>query len=93
MRVVLADDTMLLREGVALLLGEAGFDVVGQAGDRRGARRAASASTRPTSRSSTCGCRPRTPTRACRPRSTIRAQHPGTSACSCSPSTPTSASR
>jgi DNA-binding NarL/FixJ family response regulator len=31
-RVVLADDTMLLREGVALLLGEAGFDVVGQAG-------------------------------------------------------------
>jgi DNA-binding NarL/FixJ family response regulator len=33
MRVVVADDTMLLREGVALLLGEAGFDVVGQAGD------------------------------------------------------------
>ena len=33
MRVVLADDTMLLREGVALLLGEAGFDVVGQAGN------------------------------------------------------------
>ncbi len=32
MRVVLADDTMLLREGVALLLAEAGFDVVGQAG-------------------------------------------------------------
>ncbi len=33
MRVVVADDTMLLREGVALLLGEAGFDVVGQASD------------------------------------------------------------
>jgi DNA-binding NarL/FixJ family response regulator len=32
-RIVLADDTMLLREGVALLLGEAGFDVVGQAQD------------------------------------------------------------
>ena len=31
MRVVLADDTMLLREGVALLLGEAGFEVVAQA--------------------------------------------------------------
>jgi DNA-binding NarL/FixJ family response regulator len=31
MRVVLADDTMLLREGVALLLAEAGFDVVAQA--------------------------------------------------------------
>jgi DNA-binding NarL/FixJ family response regulator len=28
--VVLADDTMLLREGVALLLAEAGFDVVSQ---------------------------------------------------------------
>jgi DNA-binding NarL/FixJ family response regulator len=32
MRVVLADDTMILREGVALLLEQAGFDVVGQAG-------------------------------------------------------------
>jgi len=32
MRVVLADDTMLLREGVAMLLNEAGFDVAGQAG-------------------------------------------------------------
>jgi DNA-binding NarL/FixJ family response regulator len=32
MRIVLADDTMLLREGVALLLGQAGFEVVGQAG-------------------------------------------------------------
>jgi len=31
-RVVLADDTMLLREGVARLLCEAGFDVVAQAG-------------------------------------------------------------
>jgi DNA-binding NarL/FixJ family response regulator len=33
MRVVLADDTMLLRKGVALLLVEAGFEVVGQAGN------------------------------------------------------------
>ena len=32
MRVVLADDTMILREGIARLLGEAGFEVVGQAG-------------------------------------------------------------
>jgi DNA-binding NarL/FixJ family response regulator len=32
-RVVLADDSVLLREGVARLLGEAGFEVVGQAGD------------------------------------------------------------
>ena len=33
MRVILADDSMLLREGLARLLGEAGFDVVGRAGD------------------------------------------------------------
>jgi DNA-binding NarL/FixJ family response regulator len=32
-RVVLADDDVLLREGVASLLGGAGFEVVGQAGD------------------------------------------------------------
>jgi DNA-binding NarL/FixJ family response regulator len=33
MRVVLADDSVLLREGIARVLAEAGFDVVGQAGD------------------------------------------------------------
>jgi DNA-binding NarL/FixJ family response regulator len=33
MRVVLADDSLLLREGVARLLEEAGLDVVAQAGD------------------------------------------------------------
>jgi DNA-binding NarL/FixJ family response regulator len=33
MRVVLADDSVLLREGVARLLEDAGMDVVGQAGD------------------------------------------------------------
>jgi DNA-binding NarL/FixJ family response regulator len=32
-RVVLGDDSVLLREGVARLLADAGFDVVGQAGD------------------------------------------------------------
>jgi DNA-binding NarL/FixJ family response regulator len=32
-RVVLADDTVLLREGVARILEEAGFEVVGQAGN------------------------------------------------------------
>jgi DNA-binding NarL/FixJ family response regulator len=32
-RVVLADDTVLLREGVARILDDAGFDVVGQAGN------------------------------------------------------------
>jgi DNA-binding NarL/FixJ family response regulator len=33
MRVVIADDSLLVREGIARLLDEAGFDVVGQAGD------------------------------------------------------------
>src|ERR671938_956091 len=32
-RVVVADDSVLLREGIARLLEERGFDVVGQAGD------------------------------------------------------------
>jgi DNA-binding NarL/FixJ family response regulator len=32
-RVVIADDAVLLREGVARILEEAGFDVVGQAGN------------------------------------------------------------
>jgi DNA-binding NarL/FixJ family response regulator len=33
LRVVIADDSLLVREGTARLLAEAGFDVVGQAGD------------------------------------------------------------
>ncbi|HEV8165817.1 MAG TPA: response regulator, partial [Actinomycetota bacterium] len=33
MRVVLAEDDVLLREGLASLLDRAGFQVVGQAGD------------------------------------------------------------
>lgn len=33
MRVVIADDSVLLREGIARLLAERGFDIVGQAGD------------------------------------------------------------
>ena len=33
MRVVIAEDDVLLREGIARLLTEAGFDVVGRAGD------------------------------------------------------------
>ena len=43
MRVVIADDTALLREGLARMLAERGFEVAGQAGDAGGcrARRAA----------------------------------------------------
>src|SRR4051812_50151585 len=33
MRVVVADDSVLMREGIVRLLSEAGFEVVGQAGD------------------------------------------------------------
>ena len=33
LRIVLADDSLLLREGIARLLVEAGFDVVAQAAD------------------------------------------------------------
>ncbi|MCI2415947.1 response regulator transcription factor [Saccharopolyspora sp. K220] len=36
MRVVLAEDDVLLREGLASLLERSGFDVVGQAGDSSG---------------------------------------------------------
>jgi len=39
MRVVVADDSVLLREGVVRLLEEAGLDVVGQAGDAEDLKR------------------------------------------------------
>jgi DNA-binding NarL/FixJ family response regulator len=39
MRVVIGEDQALLREGIARLLEEAGFDVVGQAGDAIDLRR------------------------------------------------------
>ena len=34
MRLIIAEDDVLLREGIARILGEEGFDVVAQAGDR-----------------------------------------------------------
>jgi DNA-binding NarL/FixJ family response regulator len=36
LRIVLGDDSLLLREGIARLLAEAGFEVVAQAGDADG---------------------------------------------------------
>jgi serine/threonine-protein kinase len=39
MRVVIADDVMLLRSGLARLLAEAGVEVVGEAGDAEGLMR------------------------------------------------------
>ena len=41
MRVVVAEDSVLLREGIGRLLDEAGFEVVGQAGDADDGLRAA----------------------------------------------------
>ena len=65
-RVVIAEDTVLLREGLAGLLEDAGHEVVGSAATPR---RSSPwwASTCRTSRSSTCGCRRATTTRACAP--------------------------
>ena len=67
-QVVVADDDVLLREGLASLLERSGFDVVGQAADATelldpGARDAS-----PPSSWSTSGCRRRTPPRASMPR-------------------------
>ena len=85
LRVVLADDSVLLREGLARLLEESGFEVAASPATPRTCS-ARSAPTARTSPSSTCGCRPRTPTRACAPR-TRSAPTTRASACSCSPST------
>ena len=60
MRIVIADDEMLMREGLARLLGDAGFDVVGRASDGPELLRAVRL-TSPTSRSSTSRCRRPTP--------------------------------
>ena len=40
MRVVIADDSVLLREGLARVLAENGFEVVAQAGDAAALERA-----------------------------------------------------
>ena len=61
--VALADDTVLLREGIARLLADAGFEVVAQSGNADDLLRHV-AMHKPTSRSSTSACRRRTRTRA-----------------------------
>ena len=75
-RVVLADDSVLLREGIARLLEDVGFEVVGQAGDADELLRKVRRTSRMW-RSSTSACRRRTPTRVCAPRSEIRARPRG----------------
>ena len=76
MRIALADDADLLREALASALTSAGFEVVGQAGDAEGLLRIVDAQ-RPTSSSSTSGCRRPTRPRASRRRAQIRASAPG----------------
>ena len=77
MRVVIADDTLLVREGIASLLRRAGIDVVAEAGDAEELLRDGRRRTRPTSRSSTSGCRRPTTDEGLRAAHEIRARHPG----------------
>ena len=65
-RVVVADDDVLLREGLASLLERAGFEVVGQAGDGPQLLELVR-SEKPDSWWSTSGCRRRTPQRGSTP--------------------------
>ena len=64
MRVVIADDNLLMREGIAALVRRAGIEVVGEAGDADELLAAVEEHAR-TPPSSTCGCRRRTPTKGC----------------------------
>ena len=76
-RVVIAEDSVLLREGVARLLEEAGFEVVGRGRRRRGP---AAQGPRPQARrraSSTSGCRPTHTDDGLRAALVIRAELPG----------------
>ena len=67
-RVVIADDSLLVREGIASLLRRAGFEIAAEAAAPDRAARGRRASTGPTSRSWTSGCRPPTPRRGSTPR-------------------------
>ena len=67
MRAVIAEDAVLLREGLSRLLDEGGFDVVDGVDDGEALLRSVEP-TSPTSASSTSACRRRSATRASRPR-------------------------
>lgn len=64
--VVIAEDGVLLREGLATLLARFGHRVAATAGDAEGLVKAVEEHA-PTSWSPTCGCRPASPTRGCGP--------------------------
>ena len=86
LRVVVADDSVLLREGLIRLLAENGHDVVAAVGDGPSLVRGHRAAHARTSRWWTSGCRRRTPTRACAPRSRPASGSPAPR-CWCCPST------
>ena len=67
MRVVIGEDSLLLREGIARVLEASGIEVVGLAGDYDELIAAVDRGAARTSPSSTSACRPPTPTRACAP--------------------------
>ena len=76
MRVVIADDAVLLREGLARVLGENGYEVVAQVGDAE-ALHDAVASARPDLAIVDVRMPPdASPTRARRRRSRLRAEYP-----------------
>ena len=76
MRVVIAEDSVLLREGLTRLLAEAGFEVVAAVAEAESAPARRRRARSPTSRSWTCGCRRPSPTRACAPPCVIRSRWP-----------------
>ena len=83
MRVVIAEDSVLLREGLTRLLTDRGHDVVAGVGDAEALIKTVARAGRRRARcrtwwSRTYGCRRRTPTRACGPRSQLRRGPPGT---------------
>ena len=64
MRVALADDSVLFREGIARVLAERGFEVVAQAGNAEQLL-ATIDTAKPMSSYSTSGCRRHTRTKGC----------------------------
>ena len=84
-RTIVADDSVLLRDGVVRLLSDSGFDVVAASAMPRRCS-TLRPNTIPTCASSTCACPRRIPTRACgrRSRSSVAAPR---WPCSCSRST------
>ena len=82
-RVVIADDNLLVRKGIAALLTDAGIDVAARGRRPRTSCSTPSPSTSPTSRSSTSACRPPRPTRGSSPRTRSASATPASRSSSC----------